>query len=163
LISSYFAGPSCGSFDSKGQPSRWICGLALLAVTDRMPLDPRINALTWQIIRCAMAVHSALGPGLLESAYHACLLRELDAAGLSVRSGVKVPLSYRGVELDCGYTLDMLVENIIILELKAIESLAPVHEAQLLTYLKLTGKPIGLLLNFNVVRMKDGIKRKINA
>jgi GxxExxY protein len=127
-----------------------------------MPPDARINALTWRIIKCAMAVHSALGPGLLESAYHHCLLLELRAAGLSVRSAVKVPLSYRGTTLECGYTLDVVVEDTVILELKAVEAIARVHEAQLLTYLKLTGKPIGLLLNFNVPHMKDGIKRKIN-
>ena len=129
----------------------------------RMRSEAEINALTWTIIKCAMAVHSALGPGLLESAYHTCLLLEFKAAGLSCTSHVKVPLSYRGITLECGYTLDIIVEGLVILELKAVDSLAPVHEAQLLTYLKLTGLPIGLLLNFNVPHMKDGIKRKILA
>ena len=126
-----------------------------------MASEAQINALTWTIIKCAMAVHSALGPGLLESAYHTCLVLELQAAGLTCSSNVKVPLSYRGVTLECGYTLDIIVEGLVILELKAVEALAPVHEAQLLTYLKLTGMPVGLLLNFNVPHMKDGIKRKI--
>jgi GxxExxY protein len=122
-----------------------------------MAVDARINALTWKINKCAMAVHTALGPGLLESTYHQCMLLELQAAGLRYRSKVKVPLTYRGVTLECGYTLDILVEELVILELKAVEAIASVHEAQLLTYLKLTGKPIGLLLNFNVAHMKDGI------
>lgn len=122
-----------------------------------------MNALTWSIIKCAMAVHSALGPGLLESAYHTCMLIELEAAGLSCRSRIEVPLCYRGTTLDCRYTLDIVVEGCVILELKAVESLAPVHEAQLLTYLKLTGTPVGLLLNFNVPHMRRGIKRKVLA
>jgi GxxExxY protein len=126
-----------------------------------MAVDARINALTWKINKCAMAVHTALGPGLLESTYHQCMLLELQAAGLRYRSKVKVPLTYRGVTLECGYTLDILVEELVILELKAVEAIASVHEAQLLTYLKLTGKPIGLLLNFNVAHMRDGITRKI--
>ena len=119
------------------------------------------NALTWRIIKCAMAVHSALGPGLLESTYHACLLLELQAEGLSVRSRVAVPLVYRGTALECGSWLDIIVEDLVILELKAIEAILPVHEAQLMTYLRLTGKPLGLLLNFNVAHMKDGIRRKV--
>ncbi|HTM27605.1 MAG TPA: GxxExxY protein [Vicinamibacterales bacterium] len=126
-------------------------------------VDPRINALTWKIIKCAMSVHSALGPGLLESAYLACMVVELRHAGLRVDVAVKVPLLYRELTLDCGYTLDLLVENIVILELKAMAALLPVHAAQLLTYLKLTGKPIGLLINFNVPMLKDGIVRRINT
>jgi GxxExxY protein len=128
-----------------------------------MPVDTRINALTWRIIQCAMRVHSTLGPGLLESAYLACLIVELRHAALQVDVGVKVPLVYRGLKLDCGYMLDILVDNTVILELKAISAVLPVHEAQLVTYLKLTGKPIGLLLNFNVPLLKEGIVRKINT
>ena len=128
-----------------------------------MASEAEISSLTWTIIKCAMAVHSALGPGLLESTYHTCLLLELQAAGLSCSSQVKVPLSYRGVTLECGYTIDIIVEGRVILELKAVEAFAPVHEAQLLTYLKLTELPVGLLLNFNVPHMKDGIKRKIHT
>jgi len=128
-----------------------------------MPLDPRVNQLTFKIIACAIAVHRALGPGLLESAYFACMVAELRSQGLHVELGVPVPLVYRGLKLDCGYKLDMLVEGIVILELKTLSAILPVHEAQLVTYLKLTGKPVGLILNFNVTVMKDGIKRKINT
>jgi GxxExxY protein len=128
-----------------------------------MPLDPRVNRLTFKIIGCAIAVHRALGPGLLESAYFACLAVELRRQGLRVEVDVKVPVVYRGLRLECGYRLDMLVEDTVILELKTLVVVLPVHEAQLLTYLRLTGKPMGLILNFNVVVMKDGITRKINT
>jgi GxxExxY protein len=128
-----------------------------------MSVEPAINGLTWTIINCAMAVHSALGPGLLESAYAACLVVELRSRGLHVDVAVKVPLVYRGLKLDYGYVLDMIVENTVILELKVLTTVLPIHEAQLVTYLRLTGKPVGLLLNFNVVTMKDGIIRKINT
>jgi GxxExxY protein len=127
-----------------------------------VPIAPAVNALTWKIIQCAITVHSALGPGLLESAYLACLIVELRHAGLRVDVGVEVPLIYRGLKLDCGYKLDLLVEDTVILELKTVFTILAVHEAQLVTYLKLTGKPLGLLLNFNVPLMKDGIVRKIN-
>jgi GxxExxY protein len=138
--------------------------MALLAVPVRhMPVPPFVNALTWKIIECAIAVHSALGPGLLESAYLACLIVELRHAGLRVDIGVKVPIVYRGLKLDCGYKLDLLVDDTVILELKTVSTILPVHEAQLVTYLKLTAKPLGLLLNFNVPLMKDGIVRKINT
>jgi GxxExxY protein len=128
-----------------------------------MTVDPSVNRLTWKIIACAIAVHRALGPGLLESAYFACLVVELRSHGLRVDVDVPVALSYRGMKLDCGYKLDMVVEDTVVLELKAIMAVLPIHEAQLVTYLKLTGKPVGLLLNFNVSVMKDGITRKINA
>jgi GxxExxY protein len=128
-----------------------------------MPVPPSLNALTWQIIECAIAVHRALGPGLLESAYRACLIVELRHAGLRVDVEVAVPIVYRGLTLDCGYKLDLLVEGLVVIELKAIAAILPVHEAQLLTYLKITGKPLGLLLNFNVPVMKHGIVRKINT
>ena len=127
-----------------------------------MPVDPSVNRLTWTIISCAIAVHRALGPGLLESAYFACLVAELRSRGLRVDVDVSVPVVYRGLTLDCGYRLDILVENIVVLEIKAIAAVLAIHEAQLLTYLKLTGKPVGLLLNFNVQVMKDGVTRKIN-
>ena len=129
-----------------------------------MGVSPAINALTWKIIGCAIAVHKALGPGLLESAYLACLIAELRSAGLKVDVGVPVPLVYRGIKLKCGYRLDLLVEDTVILELKTVIQILAIHEAQLVTYLKLTGKPIGLLLNFNVAVMKEGgITRKING
>jgi GxxExxY protein len=128
-----------------------------------VPLDPSVNQLTFRIIACAIAVHRALGPGLLESAYLACMVAELRSQGLHVELGVPVPLVYRGLKLNCGYRLDMLVEGIVILELKTVTAILPIHEAQLMTYLRLTAKPVGLILNFNVAVMKDGIKRKINT
>jgi len=128
-----------------------------------MAVDERINKLTWKIIKCAMKVHSALGPGLLESVYLACLIFELRDAGFRVDVEVKVPLVYRGVRMDCGFKIDVLVEGTVILELKTVAAILPVHEAQLVTYLKLSGKPIGLLFNFNVPHLKEGIVRKINT
>ena len=127
-----------------------------------MPLDPATRRLTWTIINCAITVHKALGPGLLESAYFACLVVELRSRGLQVDVDVKVPIEYRGVKVDCAYRLDAVVNGIVVLELKSVAAILPVHEAQLVTYLKLTGKPVGLLLNFNVQVMKEGIKRKLN-
>ena len=121
------------------------------------------NDLTGLIIEAAMKVHTALGPGLLESAYEACLIYELQQRGLSVQAQVPLPVSYESVKLDVGYRLDLLVEDTVILELKAIEKLLPIHEAQLLSYLKLSGKRIGLLINFNVLHLKDGIKRRVNG
>lgn len=110
----------------------------------------------------AIRVHSALGPGLLESAYEACLKYELEKRGLNVKQQVALPVVYRGMKIDLGYRLDLLVEDAIIVELKAVEKLTPLHEAQLLSYLKLSGKKIGLLINFNVTRLRDGIKRMVN-
>ena len=130
----------------------------------RMALSPEINALTRTIIGCAITVHSTLGPGLLESAYQACLILELRHAGLGVDVSVAVPLVYRGVSISCGYRLDLLVQGIVIVELKSVTAILPVHEAQLVTYLKLAKKPVGLMFNFNVKLLKDGgICRKINA
>ncbi len=120
-----------------------------------------LNALSYRIIGCAYKVHSALGPGLLESAYEACLEEELLTSGLDVKKQVGLPLVYGRVTLDTGYRLDMMVEGRIILEIKAIEEVAPVHKAQLMTYLKLTKVKLGLLLNFNVKDMKQGITRII--
>jgi len=128
-----------------------------------MPVAASLNVLTSRIIACAIAVHAALGPGLLESAYVQCLVVELRQAGLRVDVGVEFPIVYRGVTVDCTYKLDLLVEGIVILEIKAVAAILAVHQAQLLTYLKLTGKPLGLLLNFNVPVMKDGIVRMINT
>lgn len=109
-----------------------------------------------------MKVHTALGPGLLESAYETCLAYELRQRGLRVETQVTLPVKYDGVELDAGYRLDLLVESRVIVELKAIEKMTPLHEAQLLSYLKLSGCKVGLLINFNVERLKDGIKRIAN-
>lgn len=110
----------------------------------------------------AMKVHSALGPGLLESAYEICLAHEITKQGLSIKQQVLLPVQYNGLKLDAGYRLDLLVHNKVIVELKAVEKLLPIHMAQLLSYLKLSGCSLGYLLNFNVVHMKDGIKRIVN-
>ena len=107
-------------------------------------------------------MHRTLGPGLLESTYEICLAHELSKAGLRVRRQVPVPVVYDGIKLEAGYQLDMIVEDRIILELKSVDSLPPIHEAQLITYLKLTGMKLGLLINFNVSLLKNGIKRKVN-
>ena len=115
--------------------------------------------LTGRIIGCAMRVHSALGPGLLESAYRICLIHDLKASGLETKTEVRLPVVYGGVRLDAGYRLDVLVENTVVVELKAVEELAPIHKAQLISYLKLGGFPVGLLINSNTVHLRDGIKR----
>ena len=119
--------------------------------------------LTEKIIGAAIEVHRALGPGLLESAYEECLCRELDLRGLKFQRQVPLPVEYKGVKLDCGYRLDLIVEDEVILELKCIERVLSVHEAQLLTYLKLTGKRVGLIVNFNVATLvRGGIVRKVS-
>jgi len=118
-----------------------------------------VNEITEKIIGAAIAVHKELGPGLLESAYEACLVYELAQSGLKVESQKSLPVSYRGVQVDCGYRIDLLVEDQIILELKSVEKLEPIHEAQLLSYLKLSGYKIGLLINFNVSLLKNGVRR----
>ena len=115
--------------------------------------------ITEQILGSAIAVHRALGPGLLESAYEACLAFELLERRLRVERQVSLPVVYRGVRIDCGYRLDLVVEAMVVVEIKAVERILAVHEAQILTYLKLSGLSIGLLLNFNVPMMKDGIRR----
>jgi GxxExxY protein len=122
----------------------------------------RINSITERIIGAAIEVHRALGPGLLESAYLVCLLHELGLIGLKYRSEVSLPVVYKGVRLDGGYRIDVIVEETVIVELKAVEKLLPVHDAQLITYLKLTGLPVGLLINFNVPLLKAGIRRLVN-
>ena len=111
------------------------------------------------VITAAMRVHSVLGPGLLESAYEACLIYELQKIGLAVESQVGLPVVYEGVKWDLGYRIDPLVDGLIIVEIKSIEALAPIHQAQVLSYLKLSGKSLALLINFNVVHLRDGIKR----
>jgi GxxExxY protein len=118
-----------------------------------------VNEVTGKVIGCALKVHSALGPGLLESAYRVCLVHELKANGLDVETEVPLPVIYRDVRLDAGYRLDILVEGTVVLELKAVEEIAPIHKAQLISYLKLGGFPAGLLINFNVVHLRDGIRR----
>ena len=117
------------------------------------------DPLTEKIIGFAIEIHRHLGPGLLESAYEECLCLELKQAGLSLQRQVPLPLVYKSVRLECGYRLDIVVERQIILEIKALERILPVHEAQLLTYMKLSGIRTGLLLNFNAAVLKDGIRR----
>ncbi len=121
-----------------------------------------LNKITEKIISGAISVHRELGPGLLESAYEACLVYELAFQNLKVERQKSLPLRYRGVLLDCGYRLDLLVEESIIVEIKAIEKVEPIHEAQLLSYLKLSKCRVGLLINFNVKILKDGIRRLVN-
>ena len=123
---------------------------------------PQANdLLTEKIIGFAIEVHRQLGPGLLESAYEECLCYELQQSGLRFRRQVPLPVVYKAIRLDCGYRIDAMVEEQVILELKTVERLIPVHEAQLLTYLKLSGARIGLLLNFNSPVLKDGIRRMV--
>jgi GxxExxY protein len=121
----------------------------------------KLNKITEGIIAAAIRVHKALGPGLLESAYQACTAFELVEAGHRVEQQKPLPLIYRNVRLECAYRLDLLVDDLVIAELKAIDRLAPIHEAQLLSYLKLTGCKVGLLINFNVILLKDGIRRVV--
>lgn len=124
---------------------------------------PQINHLTGLVISAAMKVHSALGPGLLESAYEACVTHELRKQGVKVDTQVAVPVIYDGVKIDLGYRMDLVVENSVVVELKCVEAFNPVHEAQLLSYLKLSGIHIGLLINFRVAHLRDGIKRFVNG
>ena len=117
--------------------------------------------LTEVIIGSAIEVHRELGPGLLESAYEECLCHELHLRKVSFKRQVDLPVAYKGLKLDCGYRLDVLVEDSVVLELKSIEQILPIHHAQLLTYLKLSGKKVGLLINFNVAVLKNGIVRRV--
>jgi GxxExxY protein len=117
------------------------------------------NEKSGAVVDAAMKVYTALGPGLLESAYAICLTHELVKRGLEVKLEVPLPVTYDTVKLDAGYRLDLVVEDTVIVELKAVEALAPIHQAQILSHLKLSGKPIGLLINFHSLRLKDGIKR----
>jgi GxxExxY protein len=121
------------------------------------------DPLSYRVIGCAMEVYNTLGPGLLESVYEKALIHELQQNGLSVISQVPIEMNYKGVNLGEGLRLDLLVENSLIVELKSVEELKPIHYKQLLTYLKLTNKHIGLLINFNVNDFRDGIKRVING
>lgn len=121
-----------------------------------------LNRLTQTIIGAAIQVHKSLGPGLLESAYRVCLAAELQCQGLRIEQEKAIPVVYRGVRLECGYRLDLLVEDIVIVEVKALEQVLPVHRAQLLSYLKLVGCPIGLLVNFHVASLTRGVHRIVN-
>jgi GxxExxY protein len=122
----------------------------------------RLNEISGEIIDAAMNVHSTLGPGLLESVYETCLCHELNKRGLSVQTQAPLPVYYDSLELDAGFRLDLLVDHDVIIELKSVEKLLPIHQAQLLTYLKLANKHLGLLINFNTVHLRDGIKRMVH-
>lgn len=123
----------------------------------------KINEITNEIIGAAIEVHRVLGPGLLESAYEECLCHELGFRGVSYSRQKELPVSYKGIRLDCGYRLDLLVANSVVVEIKAIDGLLPIHEGQLLTYLKMGGWQVGLLMNFNVPVLKDGIRRIVHG
>ena len=124
--------------------------------------EQRINQITEEIIGSAIEVHKVLGPGLLESAYEECLCYELSKHKYSFKRQVELPVTYKEIKLDCGYRIDLVVEDRIILELKSVDRIMPIHEAQLLTYLKLCNSPVGLLINFNVPVVTHGIKRIVN-
>ncbi|HNW96883.1 MAG TPA: GxxExxY protein [Bacteroidales bacterium] len=121
------------------------------------------NEITEKIIGCAIKVHSNLGPGLLESAYKECLFYELIKSGLVVEKEKPLPLIYEEIKMECGYRIDLLVENSVVIEIKSVDAINDIHVAQVLTYLKLSKCRIGLLINFNVVKLKDGIKRLIHG
>jgi GxxExxY protein len=128
----------------------------------KMTEKEKLNQITENIISAAIDVHRTLGPGLLESAYEACLAFELAERGLKVEQQKPLPVVYRQVKLDCGYRLDLLVEEAVIVEVKTVDPIAPIHKAQLLSYLRLSGCKVGLLINFNVKVLKDGIVRMVN-
>lgn len=126
-----------------------------------MDTKEKANSLSNQIIGAAIEVHKTLGPGLLESAYQACHKHELELRNVPVQTEVDLPLEYKGVKLDCGYRMDEVVGGLVVVEIKSVERLEPIHEAQLLTYLRLSGLWLGLLINFNVPVLKNGIKRLV--
>ena len=121
-----------------------------------------LEQITEKIIGCALRVHTELGPGLLEGVYETCLKHELVKAGMRVRAQVPLPINYDGIRFDSVYKLDLLVEEQVVVELKAVEQALDVHKAQVISYLKLGGYPVGLLINFNVVHLRDGIRRLVN-
>ena len=129
-----------------------------------MPINLRqVDEITDVVIGAAIKVHKALGPGLLETAYEACLVFELRGLGRTIETEKRVPVVYGPVRIDCGYKIDILVDDLVVVEVKSVRELAPIHTAQILTYLKITGSPAGLLLNFNVPVLKQGIRRLLNA
>ncbi len=121
-----------------------------------------LNELSYLVIRCALKVHTELGPGLLESAYEACLAHELRKNRLKVETQVALPVIYDGIKIDLGYRLDLVVEDQLVIELKAIENVLPVHKAQLLSYLRLSKRKLGLLIDFHVTHLREGISRVVN-
>jgi GxxExxY protein len=139
-----------------------LCPSAVQAFDLMVSQADQLNAITEQVIGAAMEVHRALGPGLLESAYEACLVFELRERGLRVEQQKALPITYKTVKLDCGYRLDLVVNDCVIVEIEAVEKLNSVHEAQLLSYLKLANLRVGLLLNFHCTMLKHGIRRLVN-
>lgn len=131
--------------------------------TPSQEIAPHVNRITRQIITAALKVHTVLGPGLLESTYHACLLQELRSRSLHVQSQVGLPVIYEGTKLELGYRIDLLVEGAVVIEIKCVEAIAPVHQAQLLSYMRLSGRQVGLLINFHVLHLRDGIKRVVDG
>lgn len=126
-------------------------------------ITPAINNVTCQIIAAAMKVHSLLGPGLLESTYHACLLHEFRKQGVAVASQVGLPVVYDGEKIDLGYRIDLIVGDAVIVEIKCVEAINPIHQAQLLSYMRLSKRQVGLIINFHVVHLRDGIKRMVDG
>ena len=124
---------------------------------------PRVNRITGAVISAAMKVHSHLGPGLLESAYEACLAHELRKQNLRVAQQVGLPVTYDGERIDLGYRIDLIIEDLVIVEIKCVEVINPVHQAQLLSYIRLSGRNVGLLINFHVAHLRDGIKRMVDG
>lgn len=122
---------------------------------------PAQNQISKQVVDAAFAVHSALGPGLLETVYEQCLRHELEMRGLDVRCQVPLPITYRNVQIEAGFRIDMIVGDSVVIEIKAVEKVLPVHEAQLHTYLKLSGHTLGFLINFNVPLIRDGLRRRV--
>jgi GxxExxY protein len=135
----------------------------LTDVDHGVAIERQENDISGKIIGAAIEVHRKLGPGLLESAYEECLCCEMSLRGIKFERQVPLPLNYKGVDLDCGYRLDLLVEDKVIVELKSIEALEPIHDAQLLTYLRLRNAWLGLIINFNVMMLKDGVRRLVNG
>ena len=132
-------------------------------INEAIAPEHRENDISGKIIGAAIEVHKKLGPGLLESAYEECLCCEMQLRGIEFKRQVPLSLNYKGIVLDCGYRLDLLVEDKVIVELKSIEGLEPIHEAQMLTYLKLRNAWLGLIINFNVIMLKDGVRRLVNG
>jgi GxxExxY protein len=131
--------------------------------TSTVITTPRINRITGAVISAAMKVHSQLGPGLLESAYEACLAHELRKQNLAVAQQVGLPVIYDGERIELGYRIDLVVEDLVIVEIKCVEAINPVHQAQLLSYIRLSGRNVGLLINFHVAHLRDGIKRMVDG
>jgi len=135
----------------------------LTEINQGVATERQENDISGKIIGAAVEVHKRLGPGLLESAYEECLCCEMQLRGIEFKRQVPLPLNYKGVDLDCGYRLDLLVEEKVIVELKSVEGLEPIHDAQMLTYLKLRNAWLGLIINFNVMMLKDGVRRLVNG